>query len=719
MYLTNKAVVVPWVLIANLLAAGCASHMQQYVSVGEAVRRPLDSTGVTLGIIEFDDQGVMFDTRQLDAVLAEIHALAAESDRQLRLVVYVHGWKHDASPYSRNLKDFPGFLEKFRSSDPNVTVFGLYMSWRGEALQREEPFNRPFQPWITFFSRIRAAGRVARPSFTEALLSVLTAAELEFNQGIVESGAPDRTTSVVIGHSMGGFVVEEAMSKALLGSLFAQLPAVEFSKRAAEKRISEARKFDLLAQGHLRKTRDSEERLRALEGASSTCEVQIRDRGMPSTKEGRRIQTQAQTWASELERIDVAQIQSIKVGPSPSPCAALAASEVGTLAMRARLQAIVGRSLEWQQVGDKGLQAGNPLKTSPLASLRDLSLKEIQRIEDRESRLPNPDKRVKSALLQLGLALDTASNALVAAEIRLINRQIGMEQAEFQALKAESENLLGQADEKRRLAMEGTLTWQPPADLVLLLNPASRGIYARHMISALKHVRRTFYRADDPGGRPWMLDSQRPWLISVSSEKDFATRVAFPIGATFDSLGERFRDDCELRSEVLRLAPAEDLTGEGECVTRDEQPRDPAPPSKSRRSGERSLVRRTATHNPSLWSHTLMGVKDLEYSDSSACEERIFELNFQGKPQLGDNELTTCQTRYHLEGIDWAAGNADGPHGRWNDSGYWVIHADESLIIDHNDIFSDRTSALVAGLIRMSGAFSSRAEPARAVLQTN
>lgn len=718
MRLTNRTIAVRWVLIAGLLAEGCASHMQQYVPVAGAVRRPLDSTGVTLGVVEFDDQGVMFDTRQLDAVLTEIHALAARPERQLRLVVYVHGWKHDASEYSQNLKDFPRFLEKFRSSDPAVTVFGLYMSWRGEALQREEPFNRPFQPWITFFSRIRAAGRVARPSFTEALLSVLTAAELEFNQGMVQAGAPDRTTSIVIGHSMGGFVVEEAMSKALLGSLFAQLPAVEFSKRAAEKRISEARRFDLLAQEQLQRTRDSEKQLRALEGARSTCAHQLRDRGKPTNKPGLNIQLQAQKWASDLERIDVAQIQNVKVGPSPSPCAALAADELGTPEMRARLQAIVGRSLEWQQVGEQGLQVGNPRDAASLERLRRLALQEIQRIEDRESRLPEADKRIQIALLQVGLALDTASNALVGAEIRLLERQIDVEKAEFESLEAGSRSLLGQADEKRRLAMEGTLTWQPPADLVLLLNPASRGIYARHMIAALKHVRKTFYRADDPGGRPWMLDSQRPWLISVSSEKDFATRVAFPIGATFDSLGERFRDDCELRSEVLRLARTEDLTGEGECVSRDELPRDPAPPSKSRRSGERSLVRRTATHNPSLWSHTLMGVEDPKYSDSDACRERIFELNYQGKPQLGDNELTTCETRYRLEGIDWGAGRTDGPHGRWNDSGYWVIHADESLIIDHNDIFSDRTSALVAGLIRMSGAFSTRAEPARAELQT-
>ncbi len=699
-----------------LLSTSCASRMKQFVPITQEVQDalPLDAGGV--GVVEFDDQGLMYDTRQLDKVLADIHSLAESPSRELRLVIFVHGWKHDASKESSNFRDFPQFLEKFRTSDPNITVYGVYMAWRGEALQREEPLNRLFQPWLTFFSRIRAAGRVGRPAFTESLLAVLTAAELEFNLPNGVPAARDRTTSVVIGHSMGGFVVEEAMSKALLGSLFTQLPTVELSKWSAQQLINDSRDLDRLTKKALLEESAARKLLADLELATASCRTQLRHGEEVETKEAKAVKSAATIWSAELAAMKVDSRIAPERAASRKLCFQIAEVKTDLDGLRARLATIVNRSVEWRSSRETVLGEIELPAADQLEKLRRLGWQEIDRIERRLSPLPDGGARARAAMQQLGRALDVASNALLEAEIQVLEGQADSQRVAAVAARFDARALEEKAEEKRRLAQQGVVSWRPPADLILLLNPASRGIYARHTIAALKHVRKAFYKTQDPGALPWMLDSGRPWLIAVSSPEDWATRVTFPIGATLDSLGERFRDDCELRSEILRLSPANDLTGEGECETRDELQRGPYAPSKARRSSERSLVRTTATHNPALRSHRLVVVENIATGNLLDCRASLFDANFQGRGMRRD-EIATCDHRYRLEEENWGEGSDGSPSGRWNDSGYWVIGADGSLITEHNDIFSDRTNALIAGLIRISGAFSARPAPVSAAVQ--
>src|SRR5580692_6940921 len=62
-----------------------------------------------LAIVEFDDQGRCYDRGQMDAVAKRIDALAADAEQpgqDVILVVFVHGWKHDARSDDENLSAF-------------------------------------------------------------------------------------------------------------------------------------------------------------------------------------------------------------------------------------------------------------------------------------------------------------------------------------------------------------------------------------------------------------------------------------------------------------------------------------------------------------------------------------------------------------------------------------------------------------------------------------
>src|ERR1700759_202617 len=85
--------------------AGIAPNEQHQAFHGFMTGAPYE-----LAIVEFDDQGRCYDRGQMDAVAERLEALAPYAPpvagQDVILVVFVHGWKHDA-----------------RSDDDNLTAF--------------------------------------------------------------------------------------------------------------------------------------------------------------------------------------------------------------------------------------------------------------------------------------------------------------------------------------------------------------------------------------------------------------------------------------------------------------------------------------------------------------------------------------------------------------------------------------------------------------------
>src|SRR5688500_9173297 len=61
-----------------------------------------------LHFVEFDDQGWLYADakQQIDWVMDDLRKILADTDKQLRLVVYVHGWKHNAEPDDADVRKF-------------------------------------------------------------------------------------------------------------------------------------------------------------------------------------------------------------------------------------------------------------------------------------------------------------------------------------------------------------------------------------------------------------------------------------------------------------------------------------------------------------------------------------------------------------------------------------------------------------------------------------
>jgi hypothetical protein len=163
-----------------------------------------------LSFVEFDEKGDFWDRAQLAFAASHIK----RSPKPVLLVIFIHGWHHNAADRSAKSKN-PGDVETFRcllsqlaasESTSTLDVHGVYLGWRGRLMQG--PLD-----YFTFLDRKAAATRIAGTPVTETIFELIRQARLR---------APGASKSVVIGHSFGALVLEKAMAQAVAGSVLAQ-----------------------------------------------------------------------------------------------------------------------------------------------------------------------------------------------------------------------------------------------------------------------------------------------------------------------------------------------------------------------------------------------------------------------------------------------------------------------------------------------------------------
>ncbi len=180
-----------------------------------------------LGIVEFDDMGESWekcsslaepDTCQLSRVLDLIRR-EKQRTGEVVVVVFIHGWKNNASPANedgKNLRDFKLLMGRLGRHEPvlasrrqlraNTAVaarsyIGVYMAWRGQSVA-----NNVF---TTFWNRRDAAQRVGSSDFAEALFRIM---------GATKENSPESRV-VVVGHSFGARVLETAITNSFISLL--------------------------------------------------------------------------------------------------------------------------------------------------------------------------------------------------------------------------------------------------------------------------------------------------------------------------------------------------------------------------------------------------------------------------------------------------------------------------------------------------------------------
>jgi predicted alpha/beta hydrolase family esterase len=154
----------------------------------------------SLGFVEFDDSGRFYDKRQADALL---QWLSNDSQSQY-VVVYTHGWHHNASDADNNVRRFMERLREIKRRNPHQRVVGVYLGWRGETLEL---------PWLralTFWNRRAVSQDLGGKQFQEFLLNVETVVQRQENP---------QNRLLIIGHSLGAWAVLNALQPVWLQRL--------------------------------------------------------------------------------------------------------------------------------------------------------------------------------------------------------------------------------------------------------------------------------------------------------------------------------------------------------------------------------------------------------------------------------------------------------------------------------------------------------------------
>lgn len=175
-----------------------------------------------LAFVEFDDQGWFADRGQMEALFALLGRIeredrAHDKNGHALVIVYAHGWKHNADRCDGNVLCFARVLERMdilerereqalgrKTPERPRRVVGVYVGWRGLSL------TGPMKQ-VTFWTRKSTAERVGRGGVKE-LFTRLN----EYRSLRNSCRRDDQTQLVIAGHSFGGLVAYSALSHALM-----------------------------------------------------------------------------------------------------------------------------------------------------------------------------------------------------------------------------------------------------------------------------------------------------------------------------------------------------------------------------------------------------------------------------------------------------------------------------------------------------------------------
>jgi len=187
-------------------------------------------TDPEMAFIEFDDLGDSWskpnqknEGTQLDWALGLIRAAKAASLKTgipPLVMVYIHGWNHNAQDTSakdedQNVQGFKRVLLNLADQDKNQVVIGIYLSWRGELFRDEWPVSQALSGW----NRESAATRVGSDGpVTDALLQIAHEARYK-SDGTILTDSSQRPILIYAGHSYGALILQ----RSLMGAWIAEL----------------------------------------------------------------------------------------------------------------------------------------------------------------------------------------------------------------------------------------------------------------------------------------------------------------------------------------------------------------------------------------------------------------------------------------------------------------------------------------------------------------
>jgi len=210
-----------WCVFLALATASCTKNVQYRTdltpcdaraNVRACAENAIEETDAyMLGFVEFDDQGWFWDRQQMWTLLDRLSE--AGTKRDLLMVVFVHGWKHNAQVCDTNvacLRETLIRLDNLERASASMEgreprrIVGVYVGWRGLSL------TAPVLKETTFYSRKATAQRVGARGVTELLL------RLDSLRTFLRQRQGSDTRLVYVGHSFGGALLYSAVSQLLI-----------------------------------------------------------------------------------------------------------------------------------------------------------------------------------------------------------------------------------------------------------------------------------------------------------------------------------------------------------------------------------------------------------------------------------------------------------------------------------------------------------------------
>ncbi len=193
--------------LAVSFATACETPNRQYQTNPATVKVAGSAytetgSGYRLRAIEFDEQGIRWSNEQRSSALAAIR----DVPRRPLLIVFIHGWHHNADPKDTDLQSFDRLLATLAKNRAAVgaDIVGVYIGWRGLSAPRAtDPGG--VRRYLSFYSRKHATDRLAGIGLTQTLYDLGHAAHHRGGHAIF------------VGHSFGGRILERAIAQGLVG----------------------------------------------------------------------------------------------------------------------------------------------------------------------------------------------------------------------------------------------------------------------------------------------------------------------------------------------------------------------------------------------------------------------------------------------------------------------------------------------------------------------
>lgn len=158
-----------------------------------------------IAFAEFSERGNAFSDQAIATVLDKIGTLA--DTKGVVLIVFIHGWKHNASEKDSNVSDFKDAMQTISSTlketfgDTELgsrRPIGVYIGWRGASI------TLPVLEELSFWDRKAVAEELGSGGVTRLLIDL----------DRITAGSANNVM-VVIGHSFGGAIVVRALADVL------------------------------------------------------------------------------------------------------------------------------------------------------------------------------------------------------------------------------------------------------------------------------------------------------------------------------------------------------------------------------------------------------------------------------------------------------------------------------------------------------------------------